>query len=426
MIELFQIFFAFAIFFIISLVPLNVFNENKNIQNKIFFPVYNIIINFNILLIISFFKLDINFYGYIILFLYIFLFFLIYSRNKLIEKNFKLDTFILFFIFIILSLDISSNLSLSWDARLFYLPKAILFFEGGSIKDLHEVSGYEWHPHLFSYIWAFYWKISFLKLEYFGRLIFLFFYLLSLVTLLNYFKFKKRIKILILTFLIYTNYQYKNFSGGSEILIISLLIVCSIIIYEIYSKKKYYQISNLIFLSLIFNLLLWTKTEGLIYITFIIFLIFLSKVKISKKFYLMISVFFIIIIKISLYKFYNLEINPRKEIYEIKFLSKLSIYNALHTILIVTKYLIFYTLKNYYILFSLLSIFFIKNKLSSKFLKIYLFLNFILIYLIYLTYTFDVQFYVSSTLERVILSINGFAIIAQIIFIKQIIKKLNS
>ena len=424
MIELFQIFFAFSVFFLISSVPLNIFNVNKNIQDKIFFPTYNIIINFNILLIISFFNLDINFYAYVILFFYIFIFFLIYSKQNLIEikKDTKLDIFILFFIFIILGLDIGSNLNLSWDARLFYLPKAMLFFEGGSVKYLQEVSGYEWHPHLFSYIWAFYWKMSYLKMEYFGRLIFLFFYLLSLLTLLNYFKFKNHIKILILIFLIYTNYQYKNFSGGSEILIISLLIICSIIIYEIYSKKKYYEVSNLIFLSLIFNLLLWTKTEGLIYIIFLMFLIFLSKVNISKKFYIIIAVFFTIMIKIILYKFYNLEINPRKEIYEIRFLSKLNIYNALETITTVTKYLIFYTLKNYCILLSLLSIFFIKNKDSSKFLKIYLLFNFLLIYLIYLTYTFDVQWYVSSTLERVMLSINGFVIIAQIIFVKQIIK----
>jgi len=47
----------------------------------------------------------------------------------------------------------------------------------------------------------------------------------------------------------------------------------------------------------------------------------------------------------------------------------------------------------------------------------------LLIYLIYLTYTFDIKFYVSSTLERVLLSMNGFIAIAQIIFAKQFIKK---
>jgi hypothetical protein len=284
------------------------------------------------------------------------------------------------------------------------------------------VHGYEWHPHLFCYIWAFYWKINFLELEYFGRLIYVFLYLLSLITLLDYFKFKNHIKFLILIFLIYTNYQYKVLSSGPEILIISLLTICSVIVYEIYSKNKLSN-TNLLLLLLIINLLFWTKTESIIYIFFLYLIILLSKIKNLQKFYLLSYILFIIMIKILIYKYYNLEINPRKGIYEINFLSKLNISNFFETTIIVTKYLIFYTLKNYCILLSILSIFFIKNKNNSKFLKIYLLLNLLLIYLIYLTYTFDIKFYVSSTLERVLLSMNGFIAIAQIIFAKQFIKK---
>ena len=422
MIELFQIFLSFFVFFIISSVPLNIFNTNKNFQNKIFFALYNIIINFNILLLLSFFKLNINFYAYIIIFFYVFLYLIIYLKKNFLQNVFKLNLFFLFFFFIILSINVGSNLDLSWDVKLFYFPKALFFFEGGFIKDLSHVHGYEWHPHLFSYIWAFYWKINFLELEYFGRLIYVFLYLLSLITLLDYFKFKNHIKFLILIFLIYTNYQYKVLSSGPEILIISLLTICSVIVYEIYSKNKLSN-TNLLLLLLIINLLFWTKTESIIYIFFLYLIILLSKIKNLQKFYLLSYILFIIMIKILIYKYYNLEINPRKGIYEINFLSKLNISNFFETIIIVTKYLIYYTLKNYSILLSILSIFFIKNKNNSKFLKIYLLLNLLLIYLIYLTYTFDIKFYVSSTLERVLLSMNGFIAIAQIIFAKQFIKK---
>lgn len=204
MIEFSQIFILFFVFFIISSVPLNIFGNDK-----IFFPLFNIIINFNILLLVSFFKLDLNFYAYVIIFFYVFLYLIIYFKKDFLKNILKLDLFYIFIFFIILSVEIGSNLDLSWDAKLFYFPKTILFFEGGHVKDLHQVHGYEWHPHLFSYIWAFYWKINFLKLEYFGRSIYVFLYLLTLITLLNYFKFKNHMKFLILIFLIYTNYQYK-------------------------------------------------------------------------------------------------------------------------------------------------------------------------------------------------------------------------
>lgn len=421
MMELTQIFLSFIIFFVISSVPLNTFNTNNNFQNRFFFHVYNIIINFNILLILSFLKLDINSYFYIIIFFYISLYLFIYLKKNFFINFFRLNTFYLFFFFILLSINIASNLDLTWDAKLFYFPKTVLFFKGGLIQNLPQVHGYEWHPHLFSYIWAFYWKINFLQLEYFGRLIYVFLYLLALITLLDYFKFKNFTKFLILLFLVFTNYQYKILSSAPEILIITLLIICSIILHEIYDKNKLsYQ--NLLFSFLIINLLLWTKTEGIIYVTFFILLILLSQISNLQKFYVIAYIFLILVLKVFIYKYFDLEINPRKGIYEISFLSKLSISNIFETIKTVTIYIIFYTIKNFSILFSIISIFLIKKKRSVKFLKIYLLISLILIYFVYLTTTLDTKSYVSSTLERFMISINGFMLIAQIILLKQYIK----
>lgn len=151
-------------------------------------------------------------------------------------------------------------------------------------------------------------------------------------------------------------------------------------------------------------------------------LIILSKINNLQKFYLLGYIFFITFIKILIYDYFNLEINPRKGIYEIEFLSQINISNIFEKIIIITKYFIFYSLKNYCILLSVLSIFLIKNKKNSNFLKIYLLLNLLSIYLIYLTYTFDIEFFIRSTLERLLLSMNGFATIAQIIFVKKFIK----
>ena len=73
----------------------------------------------------------------------------------------------------ILSIDLAYNLTFFWDTQKLWFPITLNFFYDGSIADLKETS----NPHysfLGSLIWAFFWKLSFMNNEYFGRIIYIF------------------------------------------------------------------------------------------------------------------------------------------------------------------------------------------------------------------------------------------------------------
>ena len=54
------------------------------------------------------------------------------------------------------------------EQKKYYLPKATAFFQNYFVEDLTKKTEYPYYP---SYLWAFFWKNSFLSYEYFGRMV---------------------------------------------------------------------------------------------------------------------------------------------------------------------------------------------------------------------------------------------------------------
>ena len=132
------------------------FKTNKNIFKKI---VISLIIIFNIFLFFSFLPNGINYLIYLI-------FILVLLNLISFLKNLFNFTFLLFLILnFVLFLQIASNPILGWDGQAIWYAKAYNYFNGGNFLNLSEFTKSN-YPHLGGYIWAIFWKISFLNYEY--------------------------------------------------------------------------------------------------------------------------------------------------------------------------------------------------------------------------------------------------------------------
>ena len=261
---------------------------------------------------------------------------------------------------------------MGWDAKYFYYNKALSFFEDNTFSNLKNINAYHFHPHFGSYLWAFFWKISFVKNEYFGRLFYLFIYCFSLLKIINYFNYDKKIKLIIYIILILLSFKYSLFSGLQEVLIFSFLILSSIFLFEIYNNKNIFL--NLIFLLLVCNIIFWIKIEAIFYVMFLIVLLNLNKI--------------------------NLQLRT------------------------ITKFLIYYLIKNYLLIISLISLFILRNDKRIYFFKIFLLFNIIYLFSIYLFINKDAEYIVRTTMDRMLFAISGFYIFVILFFIKNsVIKK---
>ena len=155
MIEFLQIILSFFLFSLIIFVPINIF-KSKLFFNRKFFCLdiasFNLILNCNILLFLSILPISLGSYNLLYLFLYIFIF--IY--NYFIQ-NFKLNLYKNFIQFL-----------------------SLFFIENQNFSDLNKFTYNDWHPHLGSYFWAFFWNLMPIKFEYFGRLFYVFLFCFSI------------------------------------------------------------------------------------------------------------------------------------------------------------------------------------------------------------------------------------------------------
>ena len=157
-----------------------------------------------------------------------------------------------------LSIDLAHNLLLGHDSRKFHLPNAIIFFDGLFVNDITYKNEY---PHYGNYIWAFFWKNSFLQIEYFGRLIYLYIYLLSLFYVFSILKIKILNKFLLIFGILLITYNFNYFDGRLDILVFSLLLIVAKNLYEFFYLNKIVNINIFPFLISL-NLLLWFINES--------------------------------------------------------------------------------------------------------------------------------------------------------------------
>ena len=412
MIEIIDILLLFLIFILFVSSPLNIYNlniGNRKIQNKLNIY-FNLLINLNILLYLSILPLKLSEYINLIYILLILLFF----KNYLI--NFKKDNIktsypylsIFLIIFFILAIDISNKLNLSWDSKWFWYIKSLYFFQDNTYKELSDYTFNDFHPHLGSYIWAFFRKISFNQYEYFGRLFYLFIYLGSLILIsCNFFK-KNIYNFIIFILLIIINYKYYYFTGLQEVILFSFLVIISKLVYDyIYNRN----ISYLLFIALSLNIILWTKAEGIAFFFITIICInFIKKIEISHRIKFNFFVLSLLILKIIIFKIFEIKLNNQP--YYLDYILSLNLDLLLFKIFNISAYLFYYSLTNIiFILFPLIVLVKYKKTFNDEFQKfnfIFYILNISFIFSAYLFRDMEIVYSLKTTIDRIIFASSGF------------------
>lgn len=422
MTEIIQIIAQLFLFLFLSSFPVNKITTPSlyvEINNSIFNTFFlNIIFLFLILLISSLLSINLKLLFIIIVIFYLLLFFLNFKKN--IIGIYKIKSELLPF-FIIINLffffNISYNLQLGWDGLATWINKANHFYLGRYYFELFssDTNSYPQYPHLGSFIWAFFWKNSFIESEYLGRLYYFFLYLTSLFVLISSFKnlnFYK--KVFFLFILLIFSYD-STLEGYQEYIIFSLLIFCAklILLLKHNTNKNYL----LYFLISATCLLPWIKNEGYFYSVFISFLFFFSNFSKQKKFFFIILVLFNILLQVyfmkilfkldNLLQFTILE----KELYLFSF-DYMTLFNLIKKIFTIIIY-IFHGLLKYPLallnIFSFVMLFVYRNIfLEYKFFIFFLLFNIFFIFGVYILTPYDLVWHLQTSIKRLILQTSGF------------------
>jgi len=433
MTELIFIFIQLLMFiFLFSLNILAISNRyHQNFRISFFENItFNILVNINIILFLSFFNFNLSEIINIYLFLLglIFLFSLRKPNTIIDYKNFNL--YFLFLICIVLFIDIAFNLSFSWDAEKFWFKKTLNFFDNNSIENLKNVA-HSFYPHLGTLLWALYWKISLIDYEYSGRLFYSFIYVSSILLLSDILKTNFVIKSIFAILFIFLTYEYYLVSSGNqEILIFSLIAISMNYFHKLSNKSIKNQNFNIIVLLLICNSMIWIKQEGVVFSLIIILtLIFFFNLNLKKRILILISYFIFFIIRILIHKFYNFE-----SIVHVGFQNDFSIMGIIDKIsfsriLLIIKFFFLSFFKNYLLDIGLIVLIFalFNKKFSLKISYIYFFalLNFSFVFVTYLMTDTDrdLLFMLKTGVDRLIYQFSPFIFLLIIEYINNFSKK---
>jgi len=295
MFEILNILYLLGVCFILFSFPLNsTYIKKKLVKHDLnIFEIYS----FNILFLLTFFFFS-SFFNLNLLYLFftIFTFALLnlfFFDWKSYKNKFALLTILFLFLFTY-SLEISTYPYLEWDAAVNWIFKTLNFKNNYSFKNLINVPGYVGYPHLGSYLWAMFWKVSFIDYEYTGRLVFIFIYLVSFFALVENLKISTVSKILLLILIITICFDRILINGYQEPLMFSLCIMFMILLEKIIYKKNLF----LSYVMLIFcaNLILWTKNEGMLILVFLSFFILFKKQITNKNKIILLLVFILLIL----------------------------------------------------------------------------------------------------------------------------------
>ena len=421
MVELFHILLSFALFFLIITVPIDIFNSKTFISKKFFYldiASFNLILNCNILLLISILPLSLKLSNLLFVFIYSAAFIYIYlikNFNFNLFKNFIQFISIFFIIFLIISTNVAGELKLGWDAQYFYYIKALFFIDNQNFSELKKFIHYSYHPHLGSFFWAFFSNLVPIKLEYFGRLFYVFIFCFSMFYVCHNNLKEKFTGNIIFILIIAILYIYERYSGLQEILIFSFLVILSKYFFLIKESKNTWLIFFVILCS---NLIIWFKAEGLVYTTILILsLNFSYQISNKIKFYINLSYFFIIIFKVFIYQYFDFILNGQP-FYSLDYISNLNFELILYKLKIILSYLFYYATQNVFFIsgFLILLVLNFKKKIDNytRLLNYYFILNIIFILLVYGLRDLEIEYFVRSTLERIIFASSGFYVLLTI------------
>ena len=429
MTEILQILLFIFIFTTLLVVPFNVFIKTpvSNKENFLEKSTFNLIINLNFLLFLSLLTFSLEtVQPFIVIFYILILIYTYRDHFKLIDK-FLFSLIPLFLVFFVFSIDISSTLYLGWDAKFFYYIKSLFFYENKSILNLNQFSDNYWHPHYGSYLWGFFRSLSFIDLEFFGRLfyVFLFCYTFFYISSVNK---NELINYLIFFLILVIFYEYKFFSGLQEILIFSLLAIIS---KSFYSLSKKYNFSDLVVVTLCANLLIWIKSEGIVYFSVICLLILIqNKISIKRKLHFVVIFISLYIFKFCIYEFYEMNINGQKIFYNLDYILSLGFEIIIEKSKFITIWLIYYILNNVFFALFLIVLLYEKFYLKSYSrikdydltILSYLICIILFIFSAYIFRDVEIVYAIRTTMDRLIMTSSGFFVFPCIIKLVKILK----
>jgi hypothetical protein len=397
-------FFAFSTFF-----------TEKNNNNFFNNQVISLIFLVSFFLIISFFQLSHLFIFVLIIFFRIFFLIFINKKNDLLFKikDNLLFTFIIFFVFFILSIDVASNVKLGWDAQNYFFEKVINFNEQKTFNEFKD-NGAAHYPHLSEFLWSFFWKIHSFNYgqEYLGRIFFIYVYLLSIVYLVNNSILRESFKIFFFLFLIILSYKAIYFNGNLEILAFSLFIILSVDLSIILRKKNYLNYLPRILLTIL--CLVWTKNESvvLVFINLIVFYFFYPYKKRFTLVYLFIPLIFFVSLRLFFNNYYAFNVPD----YQLHKTLDFSFEYLLRGIVLISEEFVKGLFKNLILLISYIFIIFniaLKNKdIFHRFQAVQGLFFVIFLYFAFLFNLPDVEFQTKSSIDRVLFILSGSLLIS--------------
>ena len=409
--------------FIISF-PITLLKTDSKSKISAFSFIDKLSINLIFLINILFFASILNINSKYVLYLYvvsiIFLYF--FNFRKFNFKNIKLDYYFLVLLsfIILISIDIAHELYFAWDVQSHWFLKALSFFQDQKLDNLKNFTFAD-YPHLGTYIWSFFWKFPLNSFEYLGRIAYAFIYVLSIFSITECLKTRVYEKIIFAILLISLTYSYEIFSGSQDVLLFSLILITAKFAYYFFEKKLVPNRLQLILILLgAANIICWIKNEGIFYALFLLFCIFITNNLILKnKIALITGSLIIVSLRIFIYNFYNIELDPG--VFEFEKSLNFEFLLILEKIKIITFYLIIYLSQNpiYLLTIPVLTYITLKYPLKNitKFVIYFLILNFSFIYLTYLFMHSETELLARFSMKRVIFQTSGFYFLAIIILI---------
>ena len=426
MIEIFNSIYIFTFFILLTLFPINIFNKRISERN-LYSQSFNILINLNILFLFSllpFSILDLKIH--ILLLILLTIFFTYFNKSSDYKKFFNRDLLLVYSIFLLvfffLTSNVLNNLFLEWDGQKFYLIKSIIFFQGGTFNDLKTFEYNYFHPHYGQYLWAFFARIGFIENEVFGRVFYIALYCFSILFVSSKLKIKDYFKLSLFVLLILLSFDYNIFAGWQEIILFSLLTLSAVYLFNLYENKK--NIFDLISLFLISNILIWTKAEGFIYTFIILSLIVFSKISAQKKLFSGLTIFSLILLKYFIFYITEFDLDPRPVQYNVEYVVNLDFATIISKLKTIIVFLIYYLTTNELMILNILvfaSMIFFKNiKIRNiKFIYHFFIFNYIFLIFVYISNSFDTEYLMRTTAERLIFSTSGFYLYSLIYFINE-------
>jgi len=403
-------FFNIIYIFLVS-VFLFTFNLSKNKKIDIIQLIgLNLIILSSAFLLLSFFKISILLIFYLLIFFRICNILFITKKNDLLfnfKESFLNIKFILtFFIFFSLSIFLTNNIELSWDAQNYNMLKVYHFYYEEDFIGLANLPASH-YPHLVQYLWAFFWKISLFKNEYSGRLFFIFINIFSIFFIFELIKKDNFYKIIFSFLCIILTFNKTILSGGLEILSFSYLSFLSFFAYNSYKNNILKRI-DILFIFLLINILLWIKNESALIALIILLPIFFltKKITVKQKKYLLILITVAFFIRFCLLKYYDFKIDD----YQLAETTKIDLNLFLKNMRVVTFYIFTNIIKNPFFLLSYLFLF-IFIKTFNKNFRIILYISFLHIIFIYGAFMFNlpnVEWQSRVAMDRILYSTGSF------------------